>query len=155
MANAAATATAKWIAEIQAERAKSLKSSAPSPSPAPAAPSAEEKPVEAKREEDKEAAPPDVDLQRLEEDLEFDAELSTRLLGLLYYRRKENPDVGAMSILKCEQALGVDRGGLAFVLYLLKSRRLAESDDKSRLRITIDGIEALRRMMQERSPKAQ
>lgn len=160
MANAAATATAQWIAQLRAEKAAAMASTTlttiPAPPQKPAAPEpAEPAPAASRREEDKEPPPPEVSLEQLGNDLDYDHELSTRLLGLLYYRRKDNPDVGALSILKCEQALKVERGALAFVLYLLKSRRLAESDDKSRIRITVDGIEALRRMMGERRPAAQ
>lgn len=86
----------------------------------------------------------DRDLANLRAELESDETLLRRILGMLYRSKKENPNGGAISILVMEKVLGLEREGAAFVMMYMKSKKVIEMDDKSRLSITVSGIDYLR-----------
>lgn len=85
------------------------------------------------------------DLESLRAVLREDEELIERLLGMLYRVRKLNPHViAAVSIIEIEKRLGLPREGGTFIFGYLKTKRFIEADDKSRLAITVEGIDYLR-----------
>jgi hypothetical protein len=86
-------------------------------------------------------------LSSLERELRDDDLMLQRILGLLYRAKKKNPNGGAVSILDIERALGLEREEGAFIMYYMKSLRLVQPDDKSRLLITVSGINYLRQVL--------
>lgn len=91
--------------------------------------------------------PEESDLADLHAELRADEVLIERILGLLYRAKKRNPNGGAVSILDMEKQLGIEREGAAFVMAYMKSTKVVEMDDKSRLSITVPGIDYLRRSL--------
>lgn len=65
---------------------------------------------------------------------------------MLYRQKKENPFSGFISILDMERILGLEREGATFIMSYMKTHRLIEMDDKSRMSITVPGIDYLRRV---------
>lgn len=122
----AATATA-----VAAER------QAPAPPPEPVKTAAPE--VVAIQEE--------AELADLRAELLADEILIQRILGLLYRCKKKNPNGGFISILDMEKQLGVAREGATFVMSYMKTTKVIEMDDKSRMAITVPGIDYLRSVL--------
>ena len=75
------------------------------------------------------------------EDLDADAGRRACLLALLYYRRKYTPISPGISMRQVESVMKVDPDQLAFLTWVLKQQGLVTSDDKSRLLVTVAGIE--------------
>jgi curved DNA-binding protein CbpA len=71
--------------------------------------------------------------------------LRAALLCLLYDRRRKKPLKPALSIRQVESVLTTTNDELTFSLFYLKQRGLVQSDDKSNLQITVDGMERLER----------
>ena len=90
---------------------------------------------------------PAVDLMDLHAELHADEVLLERILGLLYRTKKRNPIGGAVSILDMEKQLGLEREAATFVMDYMKSTKIIQMDDKSRMTITVPGIEYLRRSL--------
>ncbi|MBM3758108.1 MAG: hypothetical protein FJW38_29540 [Acidobacteria bacterium] len=93
------------------------------------------------------APEPAVDIQDLHAELHADELLLERILGLLYRAKKRNPLSGAVSILDMEKALGLEREAATFVMDYMKSTKVIQMDDKSRMSITVIGIDYLRRSL--------
>ncbi|MBK9166329.1 MAG: DnaJ domain-containing protein [Bryobacterales bacterium] len=74
-----------------------------------------------------------------------DGESNRRMgvLCLLYSQRKNNPPQPALSVLELENMMFVPREHLVFTIWYLKSKRFIQSDDRSSLMITADGIDYL------------
>lgn len=95
--------------------------------------------------------PPVAKIQEEEEELADlraelfgDEVLIQRILGLLYRCKKRNPSGGFLSILDMEKMLNIEREGAAFVMSYMKTQKIIEMDDKSRMAITVPGIVYLR-----------
>jgi curved DNA-binding protein CbpA len=75
----------------------------------------------------------------------IDSEANRRLgvLCLLYNRRKSNPSSPALSVLELENMMFLPREHLTFTIWYLKAKKWIQSDDKSSLQITADGIDYL------------
>jgi hypothetical protein len=86
----------------------------------------------------------EAELADLRAELLADEVLIQRILGLLYRRKKLNPNGGFISILDMEKHLGVEREGATFVMSYMKTTKVIEMDDKSRMAITVPGIDYLR-----------
>lgn len=84
------------------------------------------------------------ELADLRDELLSDEILIQRILGLLYRCKKENPNGGYISILDMERLLHVEREGATFVMSYMKTQKVIEMDDKSRMAITVPGIDYLR-----------
>jgi len=84
------------------------------------------------------------ELAALRAELYSDEVLLQRILGLLYRRKKENPNSGFISILDMERILHIEREGATFVMSYMKTQKVIEMDDKSRMAITVPGIDYLR-----------
>lgn len=84
------------------------------------------------------------ELSNLRAELLADEVLIQRILGLLYRCKKKNPNGGFISILDMERQLGVEREGATFVMSYMKTTKVIEMDDKSRMAITVPGIDYLR-----------
>jgi hypothetical protein len=84
------------------------------------------------------------ELADLRAELLSDEVLIQRMLGLLYRCKKKNPNGGFISILDMEKALGIEREGASFVMSYMKTTKIIEMDDKSRMAITVPGIDYLR-----------
>jgi hypothetical protein len=108
----------------------------PAPAEAPAEPSAPA-PTTVKLQEE-------VELAHLRAELLGDEVLIQRILGLLYRCKKKNPNGGFISILDMEKTLGIEREGATFVMGYMKTTKIIEMDDKSRMAITVPGIDYLR-----------
>ena len=95
------------------------------------------------------AAEPDasVRIDELRDELSGDEVLLQRILGLLYRCKKKNPNGGYMSILDMERTLGLEREGASFVMSYMKTQKVIEMDDKSRMAITVPGINYLRTVL--------
>ena len=65
------------------------------------------------------------------------------ILCVLYDRRRSNPARPCLSMRNLEAMLGGTSEELLFALWYLKQRRLAASDDKSSLQITVEGMDFL------------
>ena len=87
------------------------------------------------------------ELARIHADLYADEIFLQRILGLLYRRKRLSPNAGFISILDMERILNVEREGATFVMAYMKTHRLIEMDDKSRMAITVPGIDYLRRVL--------
>lgn len=74
-----------------------------------------------------------------------DGESNRRLgvLCLLYSKRRQSPGAPSMSILDLENAMFLPREHLVFTVWYLKSKKFIQSDDRSSLLITADGIDFL------------
>jgi len=117
----------------------------PAPEPEPPAPS---KPAKEPKARAQAPVPePAVDIQDLHAELHADELLLERILGLLYRAKKRNPLSGAVSILDMEKALGLEREAATFVMDYMKSTKVIQMDDKSRMSITVIGIDYLRRSL--------
>lgn len=79
-------------------------------------------------------------------DLEADANRRICLLSLLYYRRKMESISPGISQRQVESVMKVDAEQLSFITWVLKQQGLAMSDDKSRLLITVAGIEFIEKL---------
>jgi hypothetical protein len=88
-----------------------------------------------------------VELLDLHAELHADEVLLERILGLLYRAKKKNPLSGAVSILDMEKSLGLEREAATFVMDYMKSTKIIQMDDKSRMTITVPGIDYLRRSL--------
>jgi hypothetical protein len=97
-------------------------------------------PVAKIREEEEELAD-------LRAELFADEVLLQRILGLLYRCKKKNPGGGFLSILDMEKILCIEREGAAFVMAYMKTQKVIEMDDKSRMAITVPGIVYLRSVL--------
>ena len=86
----------------------------------------------------------EAELAELRAELLADEVLIQRMLGLLYRCKKKNPHGGFISILDMEKQLGVEREGASFVMSYMKTTKVIEMDDKSRMAITVPGIDYLR-----------
>jgi hypothetical protein len=84
------------------------------------------------------------ELEDLRAELVADEVLIQRILGLLYRAKKKNPNSGYISILDMEKILKVEREGASFVMSYMKTQKVLEMDDKSRMAITVTGIIYLR-----------
>jgi hypothetical protein len=84
------------------------------------------------------------ELADLRAELLADEVLIQRMLGLLYRCKKKNPNSGFISILDMEKALSIEREGATFVMAYMKTTKIIEMDDKSRMAITVPGIDYLR-----------
>jgi curved DNA-binding protein len=80
-------------------------------------------------------------VQEFLDDLDADAGRRTCLLTLLYHRRKANTISPGISLRQVESVMKVDSEQLGFMMWVLKQQGLVMSDDKSRLLITVTGIE--------------
>ena len=89
----------------------------------------------------------EAELADLRAELLADEVLIQRILGLLYRRKKLNPNGGFISILDMEKHLGVEREGATFVMSYMKTTKVIEMDDKSRMAITVPGIDYLRSVL--------
>ncbi|MBI2686405.1 MAG: hypothetical protein HYX27_08820 [Acidobacteria bacterium] len=87
------------------------------------------------------------ELAGLRAELYADEVLIRRILGLLYRCKKKNPNSGYLSILDMERTLHVEREGASFVMSYMKTQKVIEMDDKSRMAITVPGIEYLRSVL--------
>lgn len=115
---------------------------AEAPAPAPAAPSAPEPAASPAASPTKDQEKEELDDLRAE--LFNDEVLIQRILGLLYRCKKKNPNGGFLSILDMEKTLKIEREGASFVMSYMKTQKIIEMDDKSRLAITVPGIDYLR-----------
>jgi curved DNA-binding protein len=72
-------------------------------------------------------------------------EVNRRLgvLGLLYNRRRSNPDCPGLSILNLEQRMDFPRERLGFALWYLKAKGYVRQEDNSECGITAEGIDYL------------
>jgi hypothetical protein len=84
------------------------------------------------------------ELADLRAELLSDEVLIQRILGLLYRCKKKNPNGGFISILDMEKTLEIEREGASFVMAYMKTTKIIEMDDKSRMAITVPGIDYLR-----------
>jgi hypothetical protein len=75
------------------------------------------------------------------DDLDADAGRRLCLLTLLYHRRKANTISPGISLRQVESVMKVNSEQLGFMMWMLKQQGLAMADDKSRLLITVAGIE--------------
>lgn len=98
--------------------------------------------------------PPVAKIQEEEEELAdlraelfADEVLLQRILGRLYRCKKKNPGSGFLSILDMEKILCIEREGAAFVMSYMKTQKIIEMDDKSRMAITVPGIVYLRSVL--------
>lgn len=114
----------------------------PAPEPTPLQPPAEPPTAAAAPE-----PAPAVDLLDLHAELHADEVLLERILGLLYRAKKRNPIGGYISILDMEKQLGLEREAATFVMDYMKSTKIIQMDDKSRMSITVPGIDYLRRSL--------
>jgi hypothetical protein len=119
----------KPMAEAEAESVVSTALHAPEPRPI------------AKIDEQEE------ELADLRAELFGDEVLIQRILGLLYRCKKKNPNSGYLSILDMERILKVEREGASFVMSYMKTQKIIEMDDKSRMAITVPGIIYLRSVL--------
>lgn len=87
-----------------------------------------------------------AELEFIRTELYGDEVLLQRILGMLYRQKKENPFSGFISILDMERILGLEREGGTFIMAYMKTHRLIEMDDKSRLAITVPGTDYLRKV---------
>lgn len=87
------------------------------------------------------------ELAELRMELFNDEVLIQRMLGLLYRSKKKNPNSGFISILDMEKILSIEREGAAFVMMYMKTQKVIEMDDKSRMAITVPGIIYLRSVL--------
>lgn len=87
------------------------------------------------------------ELADLRAELFGDEVLIQRILGLLYRCKKKNPNSGFISILEMEKILKVGREGASFVMSYMKTQKVIEMDDKSRMSITVPGIIYLRSVL--------
>jgi curved DNA-binding protein len=73
----------------------------------------------------------------------IEAEVNRRLgvLGLLYNRRRINPDKPGISLLDFEQAMTIPREHLVFTIWYLKEKHLLRTEGGSEFEITADGVE--------------
>ena len=88
-----------------------------------------------------------ADLADLRAELFNDEVLIQRILGMLYRAKKKNPNSGYISILDMEKILNIEREGGAFVMMYMKTQKVIEMDDKSRMAITVPGIIYLRSVL--------
>lgn len=74
-----------------------------------------------------------------------DGEANRRMgvLCLLYTKRRTSPAQPALSVLEIENTMFVPREHLTFTVWYLKSKRYIQSDDRSSLVITAEGIDYL------------
>ena len=79
------------------------------------------------------------------DDLAADAGRRSCLLALLYHRRKAKSISPGISMRQIEAVMNVDAEQLSFVVWVLKQQGLVVGDDKSRLLITVGGIEYVER----------
>ena len=86
-------------------------------------------------------------LTDLYNELFSDELLIRRILGLLYQCKKKNPNGGFISILDMERILNIEREGATFVMTYMKTQKVIEMDDKSRMSITVPGINYLRTVL--------
>lgn len=86
-----------------------------------------------------------LDLDELGREILHDLEIELKILGMLYREKKREPDIGAIFVADMAKILGVSREALAFPITYLKMSKHIESDDRSRVLITVSGIEYLRR----------
>jgi curved DNA-binding protein len=75
------------------------------------------------------------------DELDSDAGRRMCLLTLLYHRRKANTISPGISLRQVESVMKVTTDQLGFMMWMLKQQGLAMADDKSRLLITVTGIE--------------
>jgi len=87
-----------------------------------------------------------AELEFIRTELYTDEVLIQRILGMLYRQKKENPFSGFISILDMERILGLEREGATFVMSYMKTHHVIEMDDKSRMSITVPGIDYLRKV---------
>ena len=87
-----------------------------------------------------------AELEFIRSELYGDEVLLQRILGMLYRQKKENPFSGFISILDMERILGLEREGATFIMSYMKTHRLIEMDDKSRMSITVPGTDYLRKV---------
>ncbi len=101
-------------------------------------------------------APPAAPIAKVQEkegltdlynELFSDELLIRRILGLLYQCKKKNPNGGFISILDLERILNIEREGASFVMTYMKTQKVIEMDDKSRMSITVPGINYLRTVL--------
>jgi hypothetical protein len=71
--------------------------------------------------------------------------LRVALLCVLYDRRRKKPSKPSLSVRHVENIIDTTNDELNFALFYLKQRGLAQSDDKSNLQITVDGMDYLER----------
>ena len=71
--------------------------------------------------------------------------LRVALLCVLYDRRRKKPSKPSLSVRHVENIIETTNDELNFALFYLKQRGLAQSDDKSNLQITVDGMDFLER----------
>ncbi|HEU0123432.1 MAG TPA: hypothetical protein VFQ91_23080 [Bryobacteraceae bacterium] len=118
---------------------------------APESAEAETPGIAAAAEANPDAVPPQVhaeeELADLRAELVNDEVLIQRILGLLYRHKKKNPNGGYISILDMERTLQIEREGATFVMSYMKTQKVIEMDDKSRMAITVPGIDYLRRVL--------
>ena len=86
-------------------------------------------------------------LADLRAELFSDEVLIQRILGMLYRCKKKNPNSGYISILDMEKTLKIEREGASFVMSYMKTQKIIEMDDKSRMAITVPGIMYLRSVL--------
>ena len=87
-----------------------------------------------------------AELEFIRTELYSDEVLIQRILGMLYRQKKENPFSGFISILDMERNLGLERESATFVMSYMKTHHVIEMDDKSRMSITVPGIDYLRKV---------
>ena len=87
------------------------------------------------------------ELADLRAELFGDEVLIQRILGLLYRCKKKNPNSGFLSILDMERTLKIEREAASFVMSYMKTQKVIEMDDKSRMAITVPGILYLRSVL--------
>jgi DnaJ domain len=75
------------------------------------------------------------------DDLDADAGRRMCLLTLLYHRRKANSISPGISLRQIESVMKANAEQLGFIMWMLKQQGLVMADDKSRLLITVGGIE--------------
>ena len=114
------------------------------PSAPPPAPRTQEPAPQAAAVDDTPVAAELTDIGSILEEIVRDEELMTRILGVLYRAKKKSPNGGAIAIIPMEKELGIARESATFVLNYLKTKRLIETDDKSRNIITVEGVDFLR-----------
>jgi hypothetical protein len=73
----------------------------------------------------------------------MDGELNRRLavLGLLYFRRRTNPDKPAISLAELEDRMGFPREYLDFTIWYLQKKGYIIRADNSDFTLTVDGVD--------------
>jgi len=107
--------------------------------------------VQLRREFDKVKGVSEVDIPKFSGESFFSSlsnenNLRVALLCVLYDRRRSRPTRPSLSVRHLETLIAADGERIFFVLWYLKQRNFAMSDDKSSLQITVEGMDFLEKL---------